>query len=111
MNNNSLSLKIKNVFTLIELDQPYYKVNVLSWVVMKELEGIFAQLSPMRDLKGVLVLSKKPDIFIAGADIKEIETITTAQEAIEKAQAGQKILNDLEKLPVPTIALINGACL
>ena len=60
---------------------------------MKELAGIIAQLASMSDLKGLLVVSKKPDIFIAGADIKEIETITSSPEARLKAEEGQKILN------------------
>ena len=89
MNNNSLSLKIENEFALIEFDQPDSKVNVLSSAVMKELEGIIAQLSSKPDLKGLLVVSKKPDIFIAGADIKEIENITSSPEAEVKAQEGR----------------------
>ena len=111
MNNNSLSLKIENGFAVIEFDQPEAKVNVLSSAVMKELAGIIAQLASMSDLKGLLVVSKKPDIFIAGADIKEIENIASSPEAEAKAQEGQRILNALEKLPIPSIALINGACL
>src|SRR3989339_93604 len=111
MNTNSLNLKIENGFAVIEFDQPEAKVNVLSSAVMKELEGIIAQLSSRRDLKGLLIASKKPDIFIAGADIKEIENITSSPEAEVKAREGQKIFNTLEKLSIPSIALINGACL
>ncbi len=109
--NNSLNLKIENGFALIEFDQPDSKVNVLSSAVMGELKEIVGQLAGRQDLKGALILSRKPDIFIAGADIKEIENITSRSEAEAKAQEGQKILNALEKLNIPTIALINGACL
>ena len=111
MNNNSLNLKIEDGFAVVEFDQPEAKVNVLSSAVMKELEGIIAQLSSRRDLKGLFIASKKPDIFIAGADIKEIENITSSPEAEVKAREGQKIFNALEKLSIPSIALINGACL
>src|SRR3989338_3783876 len=111
MNTNSLNLKIEDGFAVVEFDQPEAKVNVLSSAVMKELEGIIAQLSSRRDLKGLLIASKKPDIFIAGADIKEIENITSSPEAEVKAREGQKIFNTLEKLSIPSIALINGACL
>ena len=111
MNTNSLNLKIEDGFAVVEFDQPEAKVNVLSSAVMKELEGIIAQLSSRRDLKGLLIASKKPDIFIAGADIKEIENITSSPEAEVKAREGQRIFNTLEKLSIPSIALINGACL
>ena len=107
----SLRLKIEDCFAIIEFDQPDSKVNVLSAAALKELDEILTQLDGRRDLKGVCIISKKQDIFIAGADIKEIEKIDSASDAQGKAHAGQAILNRLEKLPIPTIALINGACL
>ena len=59
----------------------------------------------------MVLLSKKKDIFIAGADIKEIEGIAQAEEGRQKARAGQDILNKLEDLKVPTIAVIDGVAL
>ncbi len=109
--NQSLRLKIENEFAIIEFDQQDAKVNVLSTQSMTELAEIISQLRLRRDLKGLCILSNKPDIFIAGADIKEIEKIASVSEAQAKARAGQVVLNALEGLPIPTIALINGACL
>lgn len=110
-NGMNLKLKIEDNFAIIEFDQPDSKVNVLSAASMAELQEIISQIRSDQNLKGVCVLSNKHDIFIAGADIKEIENITTVSEAMAKAQGGQKTLNALEELSVPTIALINGACL
>lgn len=103
--------RVENGFAIVEFDQPDSKVNVLSGQSMSEFEEILRRLSQQRDLKGICILSRKPDIFIAGADIKEIEKIATASEAESKARAGQKILNALESSSVPSIALINGVCL
>lgn len=107
----ALDLKIQGQFAIIKFDQPDSKVNVLSTPIMGELKGIVLQLQDRRDLKGVLILSGKPDIFIAGADIKEIEGIVVASDGQTKAKQGQEILNGLERLRFPAIALINGACL
>lgn len=107
----NFKFKIVDEFVVIEFDQPDSRANVLSTASLQELQQIFLQLESKQVLKGVCILSSKPDIFIAGADIKDIEKITKSSEGFSKAQAGQKILNDLEKLPVPTLALINGACL
>ena len=109
--NRSLSLRIENEFAVIEFDQLDSKVNVLSALTLTELEEIIAQLKSRQGLLGVLILSKKPDIFIAGGDIKEIEKMTSISESRTIVQAGQRILNALEELPIPSIALINGACL
>jgi 3-hydroxyacyl-CoA dehydrogenase/enoyl-CoA hydratase/3-hydroxybutyryl-CoA epimerase len=107
----NLKLKIENGFAVIEFDQPDSKVNVLSSFSLTELETIIKQLNNRQDLKGVLIASAKPDIFIAGADIKEIENMKSYSEAEAIVKKGQKILNALEGLNVPTVALINGVCL
>lgn len=107
----SVRLKIEEGFAIIEFDQPESKANVLSAASLSELQEVILELSKRQDVKGACILSNKPDIFIAGADIKEIENIKSVSEAEAKANAGQKILNTLEGLPFPTVALINGACL
>ncbi len=107
----NIKFRVENEFAIIEFDAPDSKVNVLSAEVLKEFDELISQVSASPGLKGVILSSNKPDIFIAGADIKEIEKITVAGEGREKARAGQKIINRLEKLSLPSIALINGACL
>lgn len=107
----NIKFRVDDGFAIIEFDTSDSKVNVLSAEVLREFDGIISQVYADSGLKGLILLSAKPDIFIAGADIKEIEKITVASEGQEKARAGQKIINRLEKLPIPSIALINGACL
>ncbi|MFT6077917.1 MAG: 3-hydroxyacyl-CoA dehydrogenase/enoyl-CoA hydratase/3-hydroxybutyryl-CoA epimerase, partial [Rickettsiales bacterium] len=55
--------------------------------------------------------SEKKDIFIAGADINEIKDIKNPSDAHKKVLQGQEILSKISNLKIPTIALINGACL
>jgi 3-hydroxyacyl-CoA dehydrogenase/enoyl-CoA hydratase/3-hydroxybutyryl-CoA epimerase len=107
----SIKLTFENDLAFLEFDQPDSKVNVLTTPVLQEFHEIIRSLNQRPDLKGLLISSAKPDIFIAGADIKEIERITLEQDGAEKARAGQQVYNLLEKLPFPTMALINGACL
>ena len=107
----SLNLKIENGFAVIEFDQPDSKVNVLSSSSMGELKAIISQLKTMQDLKGLLIASAKPDVFIAGADIREIENLKSHSDTEAIVKKGQNILNSLEKLNVPTAALVNGVCL
>ena len=64
-----------------------------------------------KDLKALIIQSAKKDIFIAGADIKEIENITEVQDGKAKAQAGQRVMDKLEDLPFPTVAVIDGVAL
>lgn len=87
------------------------KVNKLSTAVMQEFSSLLDELSTQRDIQMLVFRSGKESMFIAGADISEIENISTEQDALEKAHQGQKILDKLEQLPFPTVAVINGPCL
>lgn len=90
-------------------DLPGEKINKLSLPVLLELEQILDQL---KDLKALLITSGKEDIFIAGADIRSFgEVFKTKEKTEEMMRTGHRVYNKLSKLPFPTIALIDGACL
>jgi len=58
-----------------------------------------------------MVLTGKPFIFAAGADINEFPKIRTREEASEGSRAGHELFGRIRALPFPTVAAINGACL
>ena len=93
----------------LEWDFPGQKVNKLSSSVMRHLREIINELKTS-SYKAVVLISRKKDIFIAGADIDEIKNLKTAEEYNKAVEEGQGILNDFEDLPMPTVAAINGAC-
>ncbi|MBU0579980.1 MAG: enoyl-CoA hydratase/isomerase family protein [Candidatus Margulisbacteria bacterium] len=87
------------------------KVNKLSTPVMQELDKLLDKINASSDINAVIISSAKPGIFIAGADIKEIEGITMPAEGEAKAKEGHKVFFKLENLKPLTIAAIDGACL
>lgn len=95
----------------ITLDDPASKVNVLNATVIDRLIVIIDEIRTKNSVKAVVIRSNKKDVFVAGADIKEIEAITDVADAKVKAQAGQDLFNKLEDLPVPTVAVIDGVAL
>jgi 3-hydroxyacyl-CoA dehydrogenase/enoyl-CoA hydratase/3-hydroxybutyryl-CoA epimerase len=106
-------LQIDEGIAILEFDQQNSKVNVLNSRTMEELAGILQNLSNKAnsEVKGLLFKSKKEGTFIAGADIGELESVQSVEEAREKSRRGREILDLLEKLDIPTVAVINGACL
>src|SRR5262249_53813869 len=58
-----------------------------------------------------VLLSGKPDTFIAGADIDAFETFQSAEEAAALSALGQRMLARLERSRAPVVAAIHGACL
>jgi 3-hydroxyacyl-CoA dehydrogenase/enoyl-CoA hydratase/carnithine racemase len=75
---------------------------------MESLERLLPQL----DEGGwvAAVLTGKPFVFCAGADVKEFPD-ATAELAREGSRAGHELFGRLRALPFPTVAAINGACL
>lgn len=94
----------------MELDLEGEKVNKLSKNALMKISETLKQLSTS-GLKCLIVISRKPKIFIAGADIEEIKDIKTPEAAKDAASQGQGIINQFEDLPFPVIASINGACM
>ena len=62
-----------------------------------------------RDWRG-LVLTGKPLVFAAGADITQFPGITP-ERAREGGRAGHELFGRLRELPFPTLAALNGAAL
>jgi 3-hydroxyacyl-CoA dehydrogenase/enoyl-CoA hydratase/carnithine racemase len=56
-----------------------------------------------------MVLTGKPFVFAAGADIDEFPD--TAAEAELSSRAGHELFARIAALPYPTVAAVNGACL
>lgn len=109
---NTLTLTIeKNGVANLIFDLPEEKVNKLSKVVLEELEKALNVIDGNKAIRVLIITSAKKDIFIAGADINEIRDIKDSKDALEKVARGQNILHKISQLKIPTIAVINGACL
>ena len=59
----------------------------------------------------VLVRSAKPGCFIAGADIGELLALPDAEAATRLNVKVHALFDRIAALPVPTVAVIDGACL
>jgi 3-hydroxyacyl-CoA dehydrogenase / enoyl-CoA hydratase / 3-hydroxybutyryl-CoA epimerase len=95
----------------ILFDTPGGKVNLINPQTLAALEEAVAFLRRREGVRGVLLASAKPGIFIAGADVKLIASVRSPKEGLGKSMGGQMVFNELAALPFPTVAVISGACL
>lgn len=89
-------------------------VNVLSGATLRRLDRILAELESLTGAGKVAALvlrSARPGTFLAGADVREIAALESAEDARAKSAEGQRIFSRLERLPVPTVAAVDGTCL
>lgn len=108
----SFDLQIDNngIASLI-FDCTNEKVNKLAIAIIEELDQVFKTIIHDPKIKILIFKSAKKDNFIAGADINEIKSITDEKIADQVLKKVHEIFNNLEKISIPTIALINGSCL
>lgn len=92
------------------LDKQDNNTNTLSADVLNELDDILAELEQQIP-KGVVFLSGKKNGFIAGADISEFTVLENLEQADALVHRGQKVLDRLQDLNCPSLALIHGFCL
>lgn len=96
------------------LDQPDSEVNLLGSSVMEELDHLLGELESRiatGKIVAVVLRSGKDDSFVAGADVREIAEVRDRQEATEASREGQRIFRRLDRLNVPTVAVVHGSCL
>src|SRR5262249_4842591 len=77
-----------------------------------EFEMVLEQIENRNDLRGVILQSGKPGMFIAGADLKEMGSAESDPAQTRKiVERGLSIIARIEALPYPAAAAIDGACL
>lgn len=98
---------------VLTFDQPNSRANVLSRELWSEFGDALAALAGRTDVKGLVVASAKPGIFIAGADLKLLASAPGPNDPDVRAfiEQGLRVLEQLEALPFPTCAAIDGAAL
>ena len=110
MSTENLQLnRVDNHIYELVLSQPTRR-NALNAAMWAGLPEILAEAISKSDIK-VLIVRGDGDHFASGADISEFETLyatrETAQKISEDIAAGFKALAEF---PLPTIAMIRGAC-
>jgi 3-hydroxyacyl-CoA dehydrogenase/enoyl-CoA hydratase/3-hydroxybutyryl-CoA epimerase len=94
----------------LSFDKPGSSTNVLSRDALVELDSHLQSIvkSPPR---GLVIRSAKASGFIAGADVHEFTQLTSAEQAFEMVRAAQRIFDQVEALPCPSVAIIHGFAL
>jgi len=112
MEQNAFHLKMRlDHVGIITIDVPGEKMNTLKAEFAAQITDIIAEARRDPQLAGLVLISGKPDNFIAGADISMIDRCQSAQEAESLAKQGQEVMAAIDALPFPVVAAIHGACL
>lgn len=107
----ALNLSVEDGVAIVTFDLPDAPLNIISRGVKNEFIALFQRLESDDAIKAAVLISGKPDSFIAGADIEEFLEWKTAAQAESASREGHALLDRLEALRTPVVAAIHGACL
>ena len=108
---SALTTEVRDGIAIVTLDVPGAPVNTFARSVREEFALLLDRLEQDDAIRGVVIRSGKPDVWVAGADIEEFLEIETASQAEAMSRDGHSLLGRLEKLATPVVAAIHGACL
>jgi 3-hydroxyacyl-CoA dehydrogenase/enoyl-CoA hydratase/3-hydroxybutyryl-CoA epimerase len=93
---------------VLMFDRPGSSANVFDHATLEELRQELDFIFATAEVKGLILISAKPTIFIAGVDLKRMTEGTPMEEINELLTLGQAQINRLTQLPIPTVAAIHG---
>ena len=101
----SIELTRVEEFALIRLNRPK-ALNALSFSLVRDLATAFDEVAA-GDARALIITGAGPKAFCAGADIAELSG-RSLMEQKRGAEVGQATFAMLDRLPVPSLAIING---
>ncbi|PAW86377.1 MAG: hypothetical protein B9S33_08145 [Pedosphaera sp. Tous-C6FEB] len=95
---------------VLTFDRPDSAANIFDRATLEELNAHLDAIERDSTLRGLVLTSAKPGIFIAGADLHSLSTapMNALRDIVE---FGQRVFSRLAALPLPTAAAIHGAAL
>lgn len=109
MDYQNILFAVENGIATITINRPK-ALNALNLDTVTELKDVVDKIAVNKDIKVVVITGSGEKSFVAGADIKEMAT-KNPTEGREWGQFGQNVFTDIENLPQPVIAAVNGFCL
>lgn len=107
-----VTMDVEDGIAIIRLNQPGKPVNVISADLVTAMHAILGRLEEGGEgVRAAVIISGKKGSWIAGADIEQFKDFTTAADGEHASREGQKLLDRLERLVMPTVAAIDGAAL
>ncbi len=96
---------------VVWLDQPGEKINKLAIDLVEEFHILLDNLEKDSEAKAAVLISKKTDTFIAGADLDKLTEMAQPGQVEEVSRKAHALLDRLASFKKPIVAAIHGAAL
>ncbi len=92
-------------------DRPGSAANIFDQATFEQLNGLLDQVENDSSIRGLVIVSAKPKIFIAGADLTGFSKNPSPDDLAKTIDLGQRTFDRIANLKFPTVAAIHGVAL
>uniref|UniRef100_A0A7E4ZXR9 Trifunctional enzyme subunit alpha, mitochondrial n=1 Tax=Panagrellus redivivus TaxID=6233 RepID=A0A7E4ZXR9_PANRE len=108
---DNATVNVVDNIAVIKFNVPGASQNSYTKGLSADFKALVDRVEQDSEIKGVVLMSGKPNSFMAGADINLLKEVKSAAEAEAYTRSGQILLEKLESGGKPVVAAIMGACL
>lgn len=92
-------------------DRPGSAANIFDQATFEQLNSLLDQVENDSSVRGLVLVSAKPKIFIAGADLTGFSKDPSPDNLAKAVDQGQRTFERIANLKFPTVAAIHGVAL
>ncbi|HEY2422909.1 MAG TPA: 3-hydroxyacyl-CoA dehydrogenase NAD-binding domain-containing protein [Chthoniobacterales bacterium] len=95
----------------LTFDRPGSAANIFDQATFEQLNSLLDQVENDSSVRGLVIVSAKPKIFIAGADLTGFSKDPSPEDLAKIIDLGQRTFDRIANLKFPTVAAIHGVAL
>jgi enoyl-CoA hydratase len=107
MSDGAVRYAVNDGVATVVFDRPDAR-NALTWAMYDELQRICEAIAADRTLHAIVFSGAGDAAFVAGTDISQFENFAGGDDGIAYERRIDAAIEMLERLPVPTIAVVHG---
>src|SRR5689334_11460772 len=99
----AITTEVRDGIAVVRIDLLGEPVNKINRALKDEMHALLDRLDGDPSVRAAVLISGKPDTFIAGADIEEFTQIQDAADAERLSRDGQALVEQFEKSRIPFV--------
>jgi enoyl-CoA hydratase len=109
MSYETIIYEVQEHIAIIRFNRPK-ALNAINQTVIAEMKDALEKIAADKSIRALILTGEGDKAFVAGADIASMKDFTPLQGRLF-SQQGHELLFQLEALPIPVIACVNGFAL
>jgi len=107
MSEEAVRLSVEGNIAFVLFDRPQAR-NAMTWAMYEQLGRICSQLMSEPGIRVVIFRGAGGESFVAGTDIEQFQAFGSGDDGVAYERRIDACIEQIERLPMPTLALIEG---